>query len=191
MFETPQKKKELMIVCDDKTMPYAKYLIQLIGKIDDEENMTIGTKDGTVTAAIYTEKQYQDTLPKITSNTHILFVGNNKTTQAEAGFIDYKIDCFGMKFGWQGKRAVMFVDGKVEEKDWEAFVEYTNNYQIRCEQENKKKSKIGLKIVGWALLPGVPLVYDKIKAREDVKERQYRCLTLATYMDCLQSFLEA
>lgn len=190
MFETPQKKTELMIVCDDKTMLYAKYLVQLISKTDDEENMPIGTKDGAVSAAIYTEAQYKDTLAKVTSNTHILFIGDNKTTQAEAKFIDYKINCFGMKYGWNGKRAVMFVDGKIEEKDWELFVEYTNRYHGECDQEDKKRKNAGARIASWVLLPGVSLVYDKIKEKEKTKEQQYRCLTLAMYMDGLQSFLE-
>ena len=80
MFDKQTPKTELMIVCDDKSMKYAKYLVQLVGKKDDGEDTTVGTKDGSVSAAIYTEKQYKDTLAKITSNTHILFIGKNKTT---------------------------------------------------------------------------------------------------------------
>ncbi len=32
MFDKQTPKTELMIVCDDKSMKYAKYLVQLVGK---------------------------------------------------------------------------------------------------------------------------------------------------------------
>ena len=187
MFETPQKKTELVIVCDDKTMQYAKYLVQLIGRKDDSKDTTVGTKDGTVSAAIYTEKQYKDTLAKVTSNTHILFIGKNKTTKEEAKFIDLKIDKYGLKYGWQGKRAVMFVDEGVKKDEYDAFIEYAKEYQLEFEQENKR---IGARIASCVLLPGAPYIYDKIKEKGQMKNLQYRCLTLAMYMDGLQSFLE-
>ena len=65
MFEN--QKTELMIVCDEKLMEYANYLMALIGQNDDVEGKTVGTKDGTVSAAIYTPKSYKDTCLLYTS----------------------------------------------------------------------------------------------------------------------------
>lgn len=195
MFETQAKKTELIIVCDDTTIKYGKYLLQLVGKKDDEiseETETIvGTKDNTVSATIYTEKQYKDTLAKITSNTHILFIGKNKTTKEEAKFVDFKIDRFGMKFGWQGKRAVMFVNEEVKKEDYEEFLEHTKEYQIEYQKEGDTIKDIAATVASWLLVPGIaPAIYEKIKAKEEMKEQQYRYLTLAIYLDELQTFLE-
>jgi len=212
MFESTPKKTELMIVCDDKTMQYAKYLVQLVGRKDDSEDTTVGTKDETVSAAIYTEKQYKDTLAKVTSNTHILFIGKNKTTKEEAKFIDLKIDKYGLKYGWQGKRAVMFVDDSVKKDDYDAFIEYAKGYQLEYQKKNtdaKAPAAAGaagvvagaagagaVAVVGWLIAPFVAApatiygLVKTVKAKEEMKEQQYRCLTLAMYMDGLQSFLE-
>lgn len=211
MFDKQTPKTELMIVCDDKSMKYAKYLVQLVGKKDDGEDTTVGTKDGSVSAAIYTEKQYKDTLAKITSNTHILFIGKNKTTKEEAKFIDFKINCFGMKYGWQGKRAVMFVDESIKKEDYDAFVEYAHKYQLEYQKKSivKKSTAAGVGVAagagagmvaagvaGWLIAPfaaAPAAIYGLVqsaKAKEELKEQQYRCLTLAMYMDALQAFLE-
>lgn len=209
MFERQTPKVELMIVCDDKSIQYGKYLVQLVGRNDDSEDSTVGTKDGTVSAAIYTEKQYKDTLAKVTSNTHILFIGKNKTTKDEAKFIDLKINRFGMKYGWQGKRAVMFVDESVKKDEYDAFVEFAHNYQLEYQKKNGDVNvpaagvavgagagMVAAGVAGWLIAPFVAApvtVYGlvkSVKAKEEMKEQQYRCLTLAMYMDGLQSFLE-
>lgn len=94
MFENQNAKTELMIVCDEKLMEYANYLMALIGQNDDVDGEVVGTKDGMVTAAIYTPKNYKDTLPKITSNTHILFVGSFKEAKEQGKNVDFKLDSF-------------------------------------------------------------------------------------------------
>ena len=72
MFDKQTPKTELMIVCDDKSMKHAKYLVQLVGKKDDGEDTTVGTKDGSVSAAIYIEKQYKDTLKGSSSGSKLI-----------------------------------------------------------------------------------------------------------------------
>jgi hypothetical protein len=193
-------------------MQYAKYLVQLVGRKDDSEDTTVGTKDGTVSAAIYTEKQYKDTLAKVTSNTHILFIGKNKTTKEEAKFIDLEIDKYGLKYGWQGKRAVMFVDYGIKKDEYDAFIEYAKNYQLEYQKKNTDTKapdaravvaagaagtgKVTAGVAGWLIAPfaaAPTTIYGlvkSVKAKEGMKEQQYRCLTLAMYMDGLQSFLE-
>lgn len=55
----------LIIVCDEKDMVYANYLIQLIGQKDDAGDSIVGIADDSVSAAIYTTKTYKDNLPQI------------------------------------------------------------------------------------------------------------------------------
>ena len=173
MFELQQKKTELMIVCDEKTMAYAKYLVQLVGRRDDGD-ATVGTKDGNVVAAIYTEKQYRDTLAKVISNTHLLFMGRNKTTQEEAKFINLKFNRFGMKYGWQGQRAVMFVDDSVRKEDYDAFVEYAKKYQLEYQKKDftAKTMVVAGVAVGWLLSPLVaaPLAVCGLVKNTKIKE---------------------
>lgn len=58
MFGDGMQKNELplIIVCDDKDMVYANYLIQLIGQKDDAGDSIVGVEDDSVSAAIYTVK---------------------------------------------------------------------------------------------------------------------------------------
>ena len=109
MFDSKNEKKELIIVCDESLMEYANYLMALISQNND--------KDGTVSAAIWPPKVYKDTLPKITSNTHILFIGSFKEAKEQRKNVNSKFNEYGMHFGWLGKRAVMYVDDKMLEKE--------------------------------------------------------------------------
>ena len=128
------QKTELMIVCDEKLMEYANYLMALIGQNDDVDGETVGTKDGMVNAAIWTPKQYQDSLAKITSNTHILFIGRFKEAKEQEKNIDFKFDKYGMHYGWLGKRAVMYVDDKMLKKEeYEKFFDFSKKYQKKFE----------------------------------------------------------
>ena len=51
-------------------------------------------------------------------------------------------------------------------------------------------------VAGWLIAPfaaAPAAIYGLVqsaKAKEELKEQQYRCLTLAMYMDALQAFLE-
>ena len=184
------KKTDLIIVCDKKRMAYAKHLIQLLGKKDDTEEGVVGTVDGSVSAAIFSEKQYEDSLAKITSNTHVLFIGKSSAKQ-ESDYIDYKIDKFGMKFGWQGKHAVMFVDKTLKKSEFEDFVKFADQYQFEFKKKNNEGWKIAADAAAWVLLPFVAAPAAILKSGDEIQDKQYRCLTIATYMDGLQEFLEA
>ena len=62
MFGNGMQKPEqsLIIVCDEKDIAYANYLIQLIGQKDDTGESVVGVADDSVSAAIYTVKTYKD-----------------------------------------------------------------------------------------------------------------------------------
>lgn len=190
MFESG-KKVELIIVCDKKRMQYAKYLMQLLGKKDDTEDSVVGTVDGSVSAAIYTEKQYADSLAKISSNTHVLFIGKSPTTKQESEYIDYKINKFGMKFGWQGKHAVMFVEKTLKKSELDDFIKFADNYQLEFKKKSTEGWKIAADAAAWVLLPFLAAPATIIKSSDEIQDKQYRCLTIATYIDGLQEFLEA
>lgn len=117
----------LMIVCDDKDMPHANYLMQLISQT--EENLS---------AAIYTTKVYTNNLFQLSSKQHIVFIGNSHTVKEQRQMIHDQYCEYGMHYGWLGKRAVLYVDDAC--KDWilpedkgqkyHDFLEYSKTYGV-------------------------------------------------------------
>ena len=198
MFDSKNEKKELIIVCDESLMEYANYLMALIGQNDDKDEQIVGTKDGTVSAAIWTPKTYKDTLPKITSNTHILFIGSFKEAKEQRKNVNSKFNKYGMHFGWLGKRAVMYVDDKMLKKDeYDHFLQFCRNYKKEFEKATVNivnSLPDYMKVIGTFLPVIYPVaIYGLISgtiAHKKIKNQQYRCLTIALYLDGLQKFLE-
>ncbi len=144
MFEAKEQKK-LIIVCDDKTKEYANYLMALISASDDSDGRIIGIEDGTVEAVVWTEKQFKDNEPTLSSKTRVLFIGNNKTTKAHLTGMEKKFERFGIGYGWLGKRAVMLVDRPIYTKlEYEEFLKFASDYQkdIKKLLENNEAKEI-------------------------------------------------
>ena len=207
MFDSKNEKKELIIVCDESLMEYANYLMALIGQNND--------KDGTVSAAIWPPKVYKDTLPKITSNTHILFIGSFKEAKEQRKNVNSKFNEYGMHFGWLGKRAVMYIDDKMLKKnEYDQFLEFGKNYQKKFEKAtvNIANNPLGAVVLGAEVISSAAIssaaIFSPIAAgtaglafgvcglisgtiaHKKIKAQQYRCLTMALYLDGLQKFLE-
>ena len=116
----------LIIVCDDKDMVYANYLIQLIGQKDDAGDSIVGVEDDSVSAAIYTVKNYKDNLPQIPSTQHILFIGQTSVAKEQSKTIPDAFNKLGMHYGWLGKRAVLYVDDTTS--DWMKLKDSKKHY---------------------------------------------------------------
>ncbi len=140
--------KKLIIVCDEKTEQYANYLRQLISTNDDKDGEVVGIADGTVEAAVWLEKEYLANKAQISSNEHILFIGDNKTSKSESSSMVVKFEKYGMQYGWLGKRAMMKVDNEMlEPESYDEFIEYALGYQSDFEKiAMKRKKEIELNI---------------------------------------------
>ena len=195
---TDQKKKQLIIVCTEKTRKYANYLIQLIGMKDDTDGQTTGIKDDSVEAAIWSEKDYKANLPTIKSSTNILFIGSNKMIKDEAANMDKIFDSYGMQFKSLGHRAVMYVEDKILSKeDYDAFIDLCSKYQ-------KSFKKVHLDFVNTAnpILKTIgvfaPVIYPAAiyglvsgaRAKGKIMDQQFTFLMLYSYMELLPKFLE-
>lgn len=146
MFEKQVKK--LIIVTDEKNKPYANYLIALISAKDDKEGEIVGIADGSVEAVVWSEKNFADNEPTLSSSAHVLFLGDTKLSKSQRGGLSVKFDDFGLKYGWLGKRAVMYVDRVIT-----SVVEYNRFYDYACKyQENFTKAierkTVQMKIAG-------------------------------------------
>lgn len=121
--------KKLIIVYTKQTQKYATYLIQLLGSKDDKGDKVIGVKDGSVDAVIWSEKEYETNRPTISAASYILFIGDSKLINQESAYMDKLFCQFGMNFSSMGKRAHMFLDGKLlNSNEYENFVEFCKEY---------------------------------------------------------------
>lgn len=191
----------LIIVCDEKEIAYANFLIQLIGQKDDDGEKIVGIADDSVSAAIYTTKFYIGNLPQIPSTQHILFIGQSNVAKEQRQSIQDKYKTLGMHYGWLGKRAVLYVDEtsgdwlklKDERKHYDEFLEYSKAYEVEHPDAlhgyAKKLDGILAKII--PVVVGAPkMLLDRNKAAIEVKAQQYRTLEKVFYADGLRLFME-
>ena len=132
---------KLIIVCDESTVGYANYLRQLVSANDDEEDVIIGTKDGAIKVSVWLEKHYLDNMSTISSNEHVLFIGENQASKNEISSMNIKFDKYGMKYGWLGKRGMMLISKTIDNpEDYNEFIELCRNYKTEFELIEFKKS---------------------------------------------------
>lgn len=127
--------KKLIIVCDNKTEEYANLLRQLISSKDDTENEVVGIEDGTVGVVVWLEKKYRDNMATISSNEHILFLGNGEVSKKEYNSsMKMYYDQFGMTYGWLGNRGILRVTTEIDdEEEYNKFVELYSNFNLDFE----------------------------------------------------------
>ena len=75
--------KEVYIVTDKAHEQYANYLRALISRTDDTPDAPVGAVDGSVSAVVWTEKQYEHNRPEFTSENYVVFIGNGKIIKSE------------------------------------------------------------------------------------------------------------
>lgn len=117
------------------------YVRQLISANDDEEDVIIGTKDGAIKVSVWLEKHYLDNMSTISSNEHVLFIGENQASKNEISSMNVKFDKYGMKYGWLGKRGMMLISKTIDNpEDYNEFIELCRNYKTEFELIEFKKS---------------------------------------------------
>lgn len=133
--------KKLIIVTDEKSKPYANYLMALISAKDDKEGEVVGIEDGSVEAVVWSEKNFLDNEPTLSSSAHVLFLGDTKLSKAQRGGLNIKFDNFGLKYGWLGKRAVMYVDRVITNVvEYNRFYDYATKYQENFTKAIERKT---------------------------------------------------
>lgn len=202
--ETCKSEIPLIIVCDDKEITYANYLIQLIGQKDDTGDSVVGVADDSVSAAIFTTKQYKDNLADLPSSQHILFIGQSDAAKEQCKTVPDKFGKMGMHYGWLGKRAVLYVDDSTAEwlKLKDKKVKYTDFWNYSKERginHPDALAEYARKVGSWKI--GViaavnvgfgagKVLIDRTKTINEVKAQQYRTLVKVFYEDGLKSFVE-
>lgn len=198
-------KKTLVIVYDDDSFKYADYFKSLIGCFDDdnEKGLILGPKDGTIQAAMWSEKQYLDNLSQMTSDTHVLFIGNFKTAKKiRDQYNKVFSNDFGMNFSSLGKNAVMWCDSRFPKKDeYNKFIDFVkkdmNTIQKSFEEKVQetslaKKIWVGgpLFVVGGAAALGSAAAIHHFKLKNIYFGERNNALCLHIYLYYLSKFME-
>ena len=89
---------DLTIVHDSKTSAIAHQLHAIISTIPE------------CRSRVFTEKNWNDNKATISSENHVLFIGNIADGIALKPIIKWKYENINMKYGWIGKQALMIVE---------------------------------------------------------------------------------
>lgn len=105
---------------------YANLVRKLVETKDDvDENIIVGTRDGSVRVVSWSEKVWLDN--KIAGNiaSKVLIIGDVKGADKLLPLIDLKYNEFGIKYGWAGDQAIITVDPKAlrKEEEYNKFFE--------------------------------------------------------------------
>lgn len=105
MLET---KKTLIVVYKDELL--MNQLKKMIETHDDAEDKVIGTRDNSISVVSWTEKVWLGNKKAGNIQGKILFLGDIKGTDKLIPVIDVKFDDCGVKYGWAGNQAVLYVE---------------------------------------------------------------------------------
>ena len=120
MFET---KKTLIVVYKDELL--MNQLRKMVETHDDSEQRIVDTKAVSINIVSWKEKVWLGNEKAGNIQGKNLFLGEIKGTDKLIPVLDIKFDEYGVRFGWAGNRAVVYVDPKVltARKDYDAFLE--------------------------------------------------------------------
>ena len=174
---------EIYIVYDKNSKEYAGYLFDLIS-----------TKENIITTSMSIE-QYEQT-PEITSENHIIFIGDNKITQSKRKFIpEMEFSKYGINYGWLGKSAIAYVeDRKLDEEEYKSFSEYATKINKKFKKENLNIIDKIPSLFKWIMLfssiwIGGYILYSSSKTQKKIREQQYTILINTFFMNGLEKFL--
>ncbi len=105
MLET---KKTLIVVYKDELL--MNQLKKMIETHDDAENEVVGTRDNSINVVSWMEKVWLGNKKAGNIQGKILFLGDIKGTDKLIPVIDVKFDDCGVKYGWAGNQAVLYVE---------------------------------------------------------------------------------
>ena len=128
MFET---KKTLIVVYKDELL--VNQLRKMVEAHDDTEQGVVGTTDDSINIVSWTEKVWLGNKKAGNLQGKVLFLDEIKDTDKLIPVLDSKFDKHGVKFGWAGNQAVLYVNPKAlaDRKKYDAFLEDLSALPVR------------------------------------------------------------
>ena len=141
-------KRQLIIIVDDSTRQYGELLLALTMMRDDildeygsySESGRVGTRDGSVDAAVWDEKHYKDNQYKIGSSARIIFLGDLKSAKPIAANINFDnpFAKYGVLYGSLGNKAIATIDKKALISNKAKYMEFVNDYTAFLQSVSKE-----------------------------------------------------
>lgn len=127
MFET---KKTLIVVYKDELL--INQLRKMIETHDDTGQSVVGTRDDSINIVSWTEKVWMGNKKAGNIQGKILFLGDIKGTDKLIPIIDVKFEDCGVKYGWAGNQAVLFVEPKalINRESYDAFLKKLSDLPV-------------------------------------------------------------
>ena len=154
------EEKTLIIVYKEKDEVIVNQLRKLIETNDDdtENDIVVGVEDGTVKIVTWDEKVWLDHKKAGDIDDKVLFLGDEiKGVKNLIPVIDEKYNEFGIRYGWAGKQAVLYVDEKAllkKETYRDFLLELKEKTDAKVADKTKKlgiNGKTALRIGGLAI----------------------------------------
>lgn len=124
--------KKLIIVTGEKESVYAELLSSLITLKDDDvdNNTVVGIKDGSVEAVVWNEDIYNDNKAQLGSNTKLIFIGKNKSSEAVIPSIRFDKDMtkYGVYVGSIGNKAVLYIESNTLFSNKDLYDDFYEKY---------------------------------------------------------------
>lgn len=134
--------KTLIAVYKDELL--VNQLRKLVETNDDEGQDTIvGTTDGSVKIVSWTEKFWLEQKKQGNLDAKVLFIGDIKGSDSLIPVVDIKFDKFGVKYGWAGSQAVIWIDTDElsDEDEYKDFLKRLRELPVPSQiKENLKKT---------------------------------------------------
>lgn len=154
MFYEP---KTLIIVYKDEML--ANQMKKLIETKDDTDGSITGTRDNSINVVTWTEKVWLANKKAGNITSKVLFLGNIKGVDALIPVLDIKFERHGVRYGWAGNQAVIYVKPS-EIKSIESY--YAFHTELEC-------------------LPAPQMVKDAVKPKSSpIKSEASEVETLST-----------
>lgn len=185
-------KRNLAIVTKDELL--YQQIKKLVETDDDEsEEITVGTKDGTVRIVRWEEQKWLYRSKTETVDTKVIVIGDCKGTENGVKVMDVRFDGYGIRYGWIGNVAYIHADlRKIRGKGvYDAFLNELNAMPAPEVIKEDKKLRLNWK-TGLKTALATPLMakdlYDDTYA---VKRQMYFFGLIHFYYHDLEAFLNS
>lgn len=123
-------KKTLIVVYKDELL--INQLKKMVETHDDKDESVVGTRDDSINIVSWTEKVWNGNKKAGNIQGKILFLGDIKGTDKLIPVLDVRFDDCGVKYGWAGNQAVLFVDPKAltDRKAYDEFLQKLSEFPV-------------------------------------------------------------
>lgn len=193
MFDMFETKKTLFVVYKDELL--VNQLRKMVATHDDTKQGVIGTTDDSINIVSWTEKVWLGNKTAGNLQGKVLFLDEIKDTDKLIPVLDKKFDEWGVKFGWAGNQAVLYVNPKelADRKAYDAFLEKLSAFSppeiLKASKDNAAAMEL-VPVVKKLLFSGaVPLLKAAFKNRALMKRQMLFYGVVKLYYNGLEEFM--